>query len=105
MQAGLIIRGFIASPSDVMKERDEALLKILVCPQDRSSLALADSKLVAQLNALIDQGTLRNRGGALVTGPLDGGLVRADGTVLYPVLQDIPVLLVEESIEIATAGG
>ncbi len=84
---------------------DEALLRILVCPQDRSSLALADSKLVARLNALIDQGTLRNRGGALVTGPLDGGLVRADGTVLYPVLEDIPVLLVEESIEIATAGG
>ncbi len=84
---------------------DEALLKILVCPQDRSSLTLADPKLVAQLNARIDQGTLRNRGGALVTGPLDGGLVRADGTVLYPVLEDIPVLLVEESIEIATAGG
>ncbi len=84
---------------------DEALLRILVCPQDRSSLALAEPKLVARLNALIDQGTLRNRGGALVTGPLDGGLGRADGTVLYPVLQDISVMLVEESIEITTAGG
>ena len=29
-------------------------------------------------------------------------VMRADGTVLYPVLQDIPVLLVEESIEITT---
>ncbi len=84
---------------------DEALLKILVCPQDRSSLALAEPKLVARLNAWIDQGTLRNRGGALVTGPLEGGLVRADGRILYPILEDIPVLLVEESIEITTVGG
>jgi uncharacterized protein YbaR (Trm112 family) len=33
--------------------------------------------------------------------PLDGGLVRADGQVLYPIIDRIPVLLVDEGILLA----
>jgi uncharacterized protein YbaR (Trm112 family) len=33
-----------------------------------------------------------------VTGRLEAGLVRADGKVLYPIRDGIPVMLVEEGI-------
>jgi uncharacterized protein YbaR (Trm112 family) len=41
---------------------------------------------------------VRNRAGRAVTETLDGGLLRADGKFLYPIRQDIPVMLVDEAI-------
>jgi uncharacterized protein YbaR (Trm112 family) len=32
--------------------------------------------------------------------PLDGGLVRDDGRILYPVRDDIPVMLLDEAIDL-----
>ena len=45
-------------------------------------------------------GPLRNRGGEPVPEPIQEGLVREDGKVLYPVDDGIPVMLIEESIEL-----
>lgn len=77
------------------------LLEILVCPETRQSVAPADSALLSRLNATAADGKLRNRGGDAVTGPLSEGLVREDGRILYRVEDDIPVMLIEESIEIS----
>ena len=44
--------------------------------------------------------TLRNRGGEPVRAAISEGLVREDGKVLYPVDDGIPVMLIEESIEL-----
>jgi uncharacterized protein len=33
-----------------------------------------------------------------VTEPLDGGLVRADQKILYPIRENIPVMLIDEGI-------
>lgn len=77
------------------------LLEILVCPEDHSSLALADARLVAELNQRIAAGNLRNKVGELVERQLDGGLVREDQAVLYPIVEGIPVLLVDEAIPLA----
>ena len=77
---------------------DPELLAILVCPESRQPLSEAGPALVARLNGEIAAGRLRNAGGEAVKERLDGGLVRADGKVLYPVRDDIPVLLVEEGI-------
>lgn len=82
---------------------DPELLEILACPETREKLALADAELVAQVNAAIRAGRLRNRGGTPLSEPIDGGLVRADGALLYPIQDDIPVLLVEEAIELPLA--
>ena len=74
------------------------LLSILRCPETRQTLALADPALVERLNAKVAAGELRNTAGQPVTTRLDGGLVRTDGRTLYPVRNNVPVLLVDEAI-------
>ena len=74
------------------------LLDLLVCPEDHSPLRLASTELIARLNRAIALGTLKNRAGRTVDGRLDDGLVRADRTLLYPVVDDIPMMLIDEAI-------
>jgi len=81
------------------------LLEILACPETRQPLRLAGEKELTAVNARIRAGGLRNRGSEEVTEPLEAGLVREDGKVLYPVLEDIPILLVEEGIELEGSAG
>jgi uncharacterized protein YbaR (Trm112 family) len=76
------------------------LLEILVCPESRQPVALATADVLGAVNARIRAGALRNRGGQPVEQELREGLVREDGRVLYPVDDGIPVMLVEESIEL-----
>lgn len=77
------------------------LLEILVCPETKQPVAQAGDDVLAKLNAAIESGALRNRGGEPVAKPLTEGLIREDGTILYPVDDGIPVMLIEESIEVA----
>jgi uncharacterized protein len=80
---------------------DQALLDILVCPETKQPLSVADAELLARLNASIQAGSVTNRGGDVISAPLDEGLVREDGTVLYPVRDDIPIMLIDESIPLS----
>ena len=84
---------------------DQALLDILVCPETKTPVALADAALVAVVNEAIVAGRLRNKGGEPVTEPIGGGLVRADGKLLYPIRDEIPVMLVEEAILLPLSAG
>jgi uncharacterized protein YbaR (Trm112 family) len=79
---------------------DPELLEILACPDTHQPLTMADDALVASLNAAIEASGLKNVGGDPVEGPLDGGLVREDGAVVYPIRDRIPVLLVDEGISL-----
>ena len=74
------------------------LLDILVCPETRQPLAQVSDDLIARLNAKIASGQLTNRAGQVVTNRLTGGLVRQDGQFLYPIVDDIPLMLVDEAI-------
>lgn len=74
------------------------LLDILVCPENHTRLSEAPTDLVQKLNEEIAAGRLRNRGGQIVEDKLDGGLIREDGTLLYPVQDNIPVMLLDEAI-------
>jgi len=76
------------------------LLEILVCPETKQSVALANDDVLAQVNEKIAAGAMRNRGGEKVEQSIDEGLVREDGKVLYPVDDGIPVMLIEESLEL-----
>jgi uncharacterized protein YbaR (Trm112 family) len=78
----------------------EELLEILVCPETKQPIALASEELLRKLAQDIEAGKVRNRGGEKVTEPITEGLVREDGKILYPVDDGIPVMLIEESIEL-----
>ncbi len=77
---------------------DEKLLDILACPDNHSPLSLADEQLLAKLNAAISAGKLKNKAGQPVEEPVQGGLVREDRTLLYPIVDGIPVLLIDEAL-------
>ncbi len=86
---------------------DQQLLDILACPEDKTPVTLADAELVERVNRAIAAGKVHNRGGSPVTEPIEGGLVRQDGRWLYPIREDIPIMLVEEAIALPPeeAGG
>lgn len=79
----------------------EKLLQILVCPETKQPVALASETLLQELNGRIRAGNVRNRGGDVVSVEVSSGLVREDGRVLYRIDSGIPVMLIEESIELA----
>ncbi|MDE2874858.1 MAG: hypothetical protein OXQ93_05410 [Gemmatimonadota bacterium] len=80
---------------------DPALLDILVCPESRQPVAMAAGDLLARLNAAIESGDTVNRGGDPVGEPVTEGLLREDGRILYPIRDGIPIMLIDESIEVA----
>ncbi len=106
----IAMRGRAASPSAFFWPADkhrnprdggmihERLLDILVCPETRSGLRLADEALLQMINAAIQQGVLTNRCGEPVEKPLDAALIREDNALAYPVVDDIPIMLVDEAI-------
>ncbi len=83
---------------------DPELLAILVCPDTHQPLALADEAVLERLNAAVAAGEAKNAGGEAVTEKVEEGLVREDGTVLYPIRDSIPVLLIEEGIPLELDG-
>ena len=76
------------------------LLEILVCPETRQTVTAADAATLAAINDKVDAGALRNRGGDPVTARVEEGLVREDRKILYVVDDSVPVMLIEESIEL-----
>jgi uncharacterized protein YbaR (Trm112 family) len=79
-------------------------LELLVCPQDHAPLQAAEAPLIERLNRAIAAGDVTNAAGRSVEKPIDDGLVREDGQVLYPVVDEIPVLLAEEAIAVDNLG-
>ena len=92
-----------ASISAGTRPFDAGLLEILYCPETHQQLALVAPSALEQLNRQIAGGRLKNRAGQTVMGKIDGGLVRADGKYLYPLRQNIPILLVDEAIPLSGA--
>ena len=77
---------------------DPDLLKILCCPETHQELRLVEPAVIAKLNGQILAGTVTNRAGQPVKEKIEGGLIRADGKLLYPIRRNIPVMLVDEGI-------
>ena len=81
---------------------DPELLDILVCPETKQTLALVDAQTLDRVNRAVERGQLRNQGGDRVKDCLEGGLIREDRQVLYPIRDDIPVMLLDEAIRLET---
>ena len=77
------------------------LLEILRCPETHQKLSLAPAELVARLNSQISARQIRNRAGKLLEQRVEGGLLREDGTVLYPIRGKLPILLIDEGVLLA----
>ena len=78
------------------------LLEILVCPETKQTLKLADAGALERVNQAVATGGLKNQGGNRVKDRMEEGLVREDGNVLYPVKDYIPVMLLDEAIRLET---
>ena len=79
---------------------NEELLEILVCPETKQPVRMAEADVLERVNQKVRDKSLRNRGGDPVEKEIREGLIREDGRVLYPVDDGIPVMLVDESIEL-----
>jgi uncharacterized protein YbaR (Trm112 family) len=82
---------------------DADLLAMLCCPETHQPVRAAEPAVIEQINRAIVAGGLKNRAGQPVPKKIDGGLIRDDGKFLYPIRQDIPVMLVDEAIPLPVA--
>ena len=74
------------------------LLEILCCPVSKTPLTVLGRQKLDKLNDAIKSGEALFVDGEKVTDPLQEALITEDGKVIYPVQDDIPVLLVEKGI-------
>jgi uncharacterized protein YbaR (Trm112 family) len=80
---------------------DASLVAILACPETHQPVHIADEATVAKVNAAIAAGSVKNRDGEAVSEAVESGLIREDGSYLYPVREGIPVMLIGEAIALA----
>jgi uncharacterized protein YbaR (Trm112 family) len=78
----------------------DKIIEILVCPESQQSLALAPDSVIQELNQKVALRLLHTVNKELVAEELSAGLIRKDGSVIYPIKQGIPVLLIEEGIRL-----
>jgi len=77
---------------------DAKLLDILCCPETKQDVYLADELSIKKINSAIQAGSVKNRGGEMVKESIDAGLLREDKKYLYPIREDIPIMLIDEAI-------
>lgn len=80
---------------------DEAFLGILRCPHSRTPLELADDTLLQRATAAQLDGQLIDRQGLPVES-FETGLVDAERRWFYPVRNDIPSLIPDQAVDVAS---
>jgi uncharacterized protein YbaR (Trm112 family) len=76
------------------------LLSILVCPETHQTIQEADPALEAKIIELQKASKLTNIQGGAHEGEIQGVLVREDGKIAYPIIDGIPVMLIDEAISL-----
>lgn len=79
---------------------DKDLLKILACPETHQPLTEAGADVLDAVNERVASGQAVNKSGEAIADKLEAALVREDGKVAYPIRDGIPVLLIDEGIEL-----
>jgi uncharacterized protein YbaR (Trm112 family) len=77
---------------------DGKLLEILCCPVSKTPLRQLEKSRLEKLNRAIETGEVQYVRGEKVEAPLREALITDDSKVIYPVEDDIPVLLENRGI-------
>lgn len=77
---------------------DGKLLEILCCPVSKVALNRLEHSRLEKLNSAITSGQVQTVHGEMVSTALKEALITEDGRVIYPVVDDIPLLLEEKGI-------
>jgi len=77
---------------------DGKLLEILCCPVSKTPLTRLSSARLEKLNTAIREGEVQTVNGEAVTQVLHEALITEDSKVMYPVIDNIPILLEENGI-------
>ena len=76
------------------------VIRRLCCMHTSSVLQRASQETTDLVNQAIQTGQLRDKLGRTVSEPIDGGLVNAEHTVLYPIVNGVVQMLRDELIEL-----
>lgn len=74
------------------------LLSVLCCPETHQELKFVDDELLNSLNKMIANKQLFSHDNKLIESSIEAALIQINGTVIYPVIQGIPILLAKKSI-------
>lgn len=77
---------------------DGKLLEILCCPVSKTPLTRLTNKRLKSLNQAISAGTVLTVRGEPVEGEFREALITEDSKVIYPVIDEIPILLEDRGI-------
>ena len=77
---------------------DGKLLEILCCPVSKTPLIRLSSERLEKLNIAISAGEIQTVDGEDVKLTLNEALITEDLKVMYPVIDNIPILLEEKGI-------
>lgn len=77
---------------------DRRLLEILCCPVSKTPVRRIDKETLEIINAAARQGEALQVDGTPLEAPLDDAIITDDGKVVYPIVDDIPVMLAERGI-------
>lgn len=78
----------------------DSLLDMLACPETREPLRQVNRRLLTRLNEEVAAGRLRNIAGMPVEIPLDDALIADSGHKIFPIFDNITVLITDEAIEL-----
>jgi uncharacterized protein YbaR (Trm112 family) len=79
----------------------DLMTRIYRCPETHQPLEELDETRLSEINEAIRAGELLDHAGATVQQILDAGLMRDDGTCVYPVRDGVPNLLVDDRIALS----
>ena len=77
---------------------DGKLLEVLCCPVSKTPLISLSSARLKKLNTAIRSGEVQTIHGEVVEQALNEALITEDLKVMYPVVDNIPILLEEKGI-------
>ena len=77
---------------------DGKLLEILCCPVSKTPLTRLSSAQLKKLNTAIQAGEVQTVRGEVVAQVLSEVLITEDAKVMYPVIDNIPILLEEKGM-------